>query len=111
MFWTHVVVSLDSIWVEPEPAAPTAPGEVDRRGNLERFLCKAEEKLDDNSRSEVVNGIESIEFVDCQGLNSYRVDSQHYQAQMLRFARVLESLRAISVFRSELGVISLGRVF
>lgn len=96
-----MVVSLDSIWVKPEPAAPTGSGVVDTRGSFERFLCKVEEKLNDDTRSEVVDGIMSIEFVDCQSLSSYRVDSQHLQSQILRFTRVLETLRELRVFRSD----------
>lgn len=106
MLWTHVVVSLDSIWVKPEPAAPTASGDVDTRGFFERFLCEAEEKLNHDTRSQVVDGIESIEFVDCEGLSSYRVDNQHFQSQMLRFARILESLEALRVFRSDICLMS-----
>jgi hypothetical protein len=105
VFWTHVVVSLDSIWVKPQPTAPTASGQFDTRGSFERLLCKAEEKLNNDTKSEVVDGIKSIEFVDCESLSNYHVDSQHFQSQIARFARIFDSVGALRVFRSDLSLL------
>lgn len=100
VFWARIVVSLNSIWVGPEPPAPTAPGQEDQRGSLERFLCKVEEKMRDGTWNEVAEGIKYIEIVECSNLENLRVGDGHFQEQMLRLSRALDGLRGLRVFKS-----------
>ncbi|KAI9877782.1 MAG: hypothetical protein M1830_002848 [Pleopsidium flavum] len=113
VFWTRLVISLNSIWVNPEPQAPTALGEEDQRGSFERFLCKVEDKMRDGTWNEIAGSIKYIEIVDCSNLVGLKVGDDRFREQMLRFLRVLESLSGLRVFKwkSELPIsLSLLRV-
>lgn len=100
-FWARVVIPLNSIWVHAGVPAPTKPGEDDRRGALERFLCKAEEKIRAGTWIEAAEGMQYLEIVDSPELREFTISDDLFQRQMLRLIQVIDTLRGLSVFKSE----------